>query len=346
MDADAFYQMKIYQASYIKEFKCDGRACEARCCRDWRILLDDETREKYLRLPDREDFFKHVDETAQAFKMKKTGACPFLDEKFLCKLQKRRGEEYLPAICQSFPRVTYKIGEKVFLQAMTLTCPVAAILILLQDKPISLEIVEKLNARQIFDFTGRISALEGFLERQRGAIKILQRREWTINRRIRALCEYFGEKTAVAVEFDVENHSATLAEIFGEMYEANLTIGKKNQLAATYQASRGDILGQLREKFSDVLENYLVNEFLMRCYPSAFRGGERFNCRIFVTAYRALEFAAVLTAISRARLTLEDFLELLCALNDKLDHSKGGMEAIKQFAELHDAEIFYSMMVE
>ena len=338
--------MKIYRPSYFKEFKCDGRSCEARCCRDWRILLDEATREKYLRLPEREDFFKHVDETAQAFKMQKSGACPFLDENFLCKLQIKRGEEYLPAICQSFPRVTYKIGEKVFLQAMTLTCPVAALLILLKKEPISIEVAEKLNTRQIFDFTERISALEGFIERQKAAISILQRRNWTINRRIRELCEFFGEKTLVAVEFDVENHSATLAELFGEMYDANLTVGKKNQLAATYKASRSDILGQLRENFSDVLENYLVNEFLMRCYPSAFVGDEQFNCRIFVTAYRALEFAVVLTAISRSRLTLEDFLELLCALNDKLDHSKGGMEAIKNFAAFHDAEVFYSLMIE
>jgi len=299
-----------------------------------------------MRLPEREEFFKHVDETAQAFRMKKSGACPFLDENFLCKLQIKRGEEYLPAICQSFPRVTYKIGEKVFLQAMTLTCPVAAILILLPDEPIRLEVSEKFNARQFFDFTERILVAEEFLARQQAAIEILQRRDWTINRRLRELCEFFGEKVSIAVEFDAENHSATLAELFGEMYDANLTISKKNQLAATYRASREDILGQLRENFSDVLENYLVNEFLMRCYPCAFNGGEKFNCRVFVTAYRALEFATVLTAISRLRLTLEDFLELLCALNDKMDHSKGGMEAIKKFAAIHDAEVFYSLMIE
>ena len=102
----------------------------------------------------------------------------------------------------------------------------------------------------------------------------------------------------------------------------------------------------LRENFSTVLENYLVNEFFMRCYPSAFTGDEAFNCRVFVTTYRALEFAAVLTTISKRRLTLEDFLEMLCALNDKLDHSRGGMTAIKNFAETHDAEVFYSMMIE
>ena len=95
-----------------------------------------------------------------------------------------------------------------------------------------------------------------------------------------------------------------------------------------------------------ILENYLVNEFIMRCYPSAFAGDEAFNCRVFVTTYRVLEFAAILTTISKRRLTLEDFLELLCAINDKLDHSRGGMVAIKNFAELHDTEVFHSMMIE
>ena len=103
---------------------------------------------------------------------------------------------------------------------------------------------------------------------------------------------------------------------------------------------------QLRENFSAVLENYLVNEFVMRCYPCAFTGDEAFNVRVFVTTWRAVEFATVLMTISKRRLTVEDLLELLCALSDKLDHSRGGMTAIKNFAELHDAEVFYSMMID
>jgi len=341
--------MKVYRPNYIKNFKCDGKICDSRCCRDWRIVLDEETREKYLRLPaaTREKFFSHVDEAAQVFKMKKSGACPFLNENFLCTLQIERGEEFLPAICQSFPRVTYKLDEEIFLQAMTLTCPVAAIEILLREKPLDFETVDELKARQFFDFTEKIPLPpEKFLLQQQEAIKILQNRELSINQRLKNLCEFFGEKISLEIEFDEENHAAALAEIFGETYEAALTISKKNQLIAAYLMNRKKVLLPLHENFSAVLENYLVNEFFMRCYPFAFVGDEKFNCRVFVTAYRALEFAAVLTAISKRRLTLEDFLEMLCALSDKLDHSKGGMAAIKNFAELHDAEIFYSMMIE
>ena len=334
--------MKIFRPTYVKNFKCDGKFCGSRCCRDWKIFLDEETRQKYLSLPDREKFFQHVDDSAQVFKLQESGACPFLNENFLCKLQLRHGEDFLPAICQSFPRVTYKLGEEIFLQAMTLTCPVAAISILLRGEKIDFEIAEELKARQIFDFTERISDAEKFLARQRAAIKILQRRDLPINARLKNLCEFFGEK--ISADFDEKNHAETLIEIFGETYNAALTSDKKNRLVETYRANRKKILEQLRGNFSIVLENYLVNEFFMRCYPCAFSGGEKFNCRVFVTVYRLIEFAAVLAAISRARLTLEDFLEMICALNDKLDHGRGGMEAIKNFAA--QEEKFYSTMIE
>ena len=342
--------IKCFRPTYVKEFKCDGKACGARCCRDWRIVVDNPTREKFLQLSDddREEFFRHVTELddTQVLQMNSSGECPFLDENFLCKLQLKHGEDFLTAVCQSFPRVTYKLDDETFLQAMTLTCPIAAITILLHGQ-IGFEVVETLTARMIFDFTTKLSMpVEKFLRQQRAAIKILQRRDLSINRRLMMLCEFFGEKISVPVEFDTESNAAALVEIFGEMYDANLTVGKKNRLVEIFLTAREKILPQLHETFAPLIENYLVNEFFMRLYPCAFVGDEKFNVRVFVTAWRAIEFAAVLTTISKSRLELEDFLELLCSLSDKLDHSRGGMAAIKSFAELHDAEIFYALMIE
>lgn len=340
--------MKIYRPTYIKNFKCDGKICDARCCHDWNVTVDDATREKYSELPedDRKEFFRHVTELdgANVLQMKPSGTCPFLNENFLCSLQLKHGENFLAAVCQSFPRVTYKLTDEIFLQAMTLTCPVAAIEILL--RPLEFEVAENLSARMIFDFTKKISMpVEKFLSKQRTAIELLQRRDLSIDERLRRLCEFFGEKISMPVDFDVESHAAAVVEMFGEMYEANLTVHKQARLVEVYLANRERILPQLHETFASMLENYLVNEFFMRLYPCAFVGDDRLNIRIFVTTWRAIEFAAVLTTISRGRLTVENFLELLCFLSDKLDHSRGGMSAIKTFAELHDAEIFYSMMI-
>lgn len=338
--------MKIFRPIYVGNFKCDGKACNSRCCRDWRVLVDEETREKYLRLPaeSRVDFFQCVDETAQVFRMKSSGACPFLDENFLCKLQLKYGEDFLPSICQSFPRVTYKLSEEIFLQTMTLTCPVAAALILLREEPIDFETVEEFKAWQVFNFTERIQSTEEFLSQQQAAIKILQSSDLSINGRLKKLCEFFGEKKSA--DFDEINHSKTLAEIFEQMYDAKLTDAKKFLLAETYRTERKNILNHLRGNFSYMFENYLVNEFIMRCYPCAFSGNERFNCRVFVTIYRVIEFATVLRAVSKARLNVDDFLEIICSLSDKLNHSSGGMTAIKNFAASHNGEIFYFTMIE
>ena len=341
--------MKVYRPTYIKDFRCDGKLCDARCCHDWNVTIDEATREKFATLPavEREEFFRHVTalDDRDVLQMKPSGSCPFLDENFLCRLQLEHGEDFLTAVCQSYPRVTYEIADGIFLQAMTLTCPVAAIEILL--RPFDLEVVDTLTARMIFDFTTKLSMpAEKFLSEQRTAIAILRRRDLPIGGRLRKLCEHFGEKISVPVDFDVESHAAAVVEIFGEMYEANLTLDKKSRLVETYTEAREKILPRLYQTFAPMLENYLVNEFFMRLYPCAFAGDERFNVRVFVTAWRAIEFATVLTTVSKSRLTLENFLELLCFLSDKLDHSRGGMEAIKDFAELHDAEIFYALMID
>ncbi|MBQ7454365.1 MAG: flagellin lysine-N-methylase [Selenomonadaceae bacterium] len=354
MDWNALHQVKImtkvYRPTYVKNFQCDGKVCDSRCCHDWNVVIDDETREKYLRLPkdDREEFFQHATafDDAQVIQMMPSGECPFLDENFLCRLQLKHGENFLTNVCQSFPRVTYKLGDEIFLQSMTLTCPVAAIEILLRG-PIKFETVKKIGARMIFDYTTKLSMpVEKFLHEQRAAIKILQRRDLTINERLRRLCEHFGEKISVPVDFDEVGNSSALAEIFSETYDANLPVAKKNKLAEIFLFARKNILRQLYETFAPVLENYLVNEFFLRLYPCAFVGDKKFNVRVFVTAYRALEFAAILTTLSRKHLDIEKFFELICFLSDKFDHSRGGMNAIKNFAELHDAEVFYSLMIE
>ena len=338
--------MRLFRPNYVGAFKCDGAACNARCCRNWRVSVDEETRDKFLRLPsaDRQKFFQHLDDSAQAFRLQEAGACPFLDENFLCKLQLEYGEEFLPAICHSFPRVTYKLAEDIFLQAMTLTCPLAAKLLLRRNEPpLTFEVVEDVQARLVFDFTEKIPLpAEIFLARQKSAIEILQRRDLSLNARLETLCAFFDVKGSS--DFDEANHALTLAEIFNATYDANMSSEKIQRLATIYLTQRGNVLSELRGHFATVLENYLVNEFVMRCYPCAFAGDERFNCRVFVTVYRAVEFAAVLTAIAKERLNAEDFTEMLCALSDKLDHGRGGMDAIKAFAAR--AEDFYSTMIE
>ena len=341
--------MKCFQPDYVKFFQCNGQIRKSRCCRDWQVAVDEEILQKYSTLPDaeREEIFKNFvrSEKNLSIKMTSENLCSFLDKDFLCKIQKRHGEEFLTAICQTYPRVIYKIGEEIFLQSMTLTCPVAARLILLREDKIFFEEVENLQGRLAVNFEKKLShSVEEFLNLQFGAIKILQDRNFSLNQRLKNFCALFGVKNFSA--FDEEKHATELVEIFAEMYGANFDTQTKKILCKNYLNTYKKLFAQMEENFSYILENYLVNEFFMRCYPCAFKGDDKTNCKIFVTGFKFLKFALAMTTIANKNLTVEEFINLICAVNDKLDHSKGGMDAIINFAVNSDDKIFSALMIE
>lgn len=348
--------MKCMQPGYIKNFQCDGKICGARCCRDWRIVVDEDTYDKFSELENttQEKIFQHTewveDETEGVdilvLKLREDGVCSLLGEDCLCKLQKNHGEEFLSAICQSYPRVTYKIDDETFEQSMTLTCPLAAKLILLSETPITFEEVEKVTARAIIGFKQKISRpVEEFINVQMQAVKILQDRNFSINRRLKNLCELFYKNNLPDKKFNLDKHAQILSEIFIETYGAKLTHQQKKELRKNYLLNRENILRQTYEKFGNIFENYLVNEFFMRCYPCAYSGGEFHNVKVFITAFRFLEFSLVLTAVAKKNMNVEDLTTLIYSVNDTLDHSQGGMDAIINFANSCNAENFVLQML-
>ena len=55
--------VKCIQPSYIKNFKCDGRLCGCRCCRDWRIVIDEDAYKKFMEIEsaEREEILKNIE---------------------------------------------------------------------------------------------------------------------------------------------------------------------------------------------------------------------------------------------------------------------------------------------
>ena len=349
----SLFPKKCLQPDYVKNFKCDGKLCGCRCCRDWRIVVDEDAYKKFLALND-EEILKNIewkrDLTANidvmTLKLHDDGLCSFLTEEGLCSIQKKHGEDFLTAICQSYPRVTYKLDENFFEQSMTLTCPVAAQMILLPFEPIKFVEVDDVTTRAIIGLKKTFSSVDDFVKLQMDAIKILQDRTLTINRRLKSFYGMFGGEIFDDVEFNPNKHTLTIIGIFNKMYGANLDADKRDNLREIYLNYGKKILDDVHENFSNVLENYLVNEFFMRCYPNAFSGGDIVNARIFITGYRILEFALVLAVISKNKMTVGDMAELIISVNDMLDHSHGGMDAIIDFVKSCDDKIFATTMLE
>lgn len=343
--------MRCLRPKYLKKFRCDGSKCSSRCCRGWRVAIDRDTHEKFLALDDRDYIIEKLEfieaENVFAVKLKPDGSCPFLDDDLLCSIQKKHGENFLAAICQAYPRITYRLGEQTLEQSLTLTCPPAARSILLAPEPIEFETVELEPPRFIFDWTKKIPDAEHAIELQLRAIELLQDRSRSIDQRLFDLCRALGDWKKIRAEFDLERHAEIMLTIFFEMYSADADELKRRRIKNIFVSEGKTISEELRREFGSVLENYLVNEFFMRCHPFAFDGDIAFNCRVFVIGFKAIEFALVLTAISKGgRLNVDELLKMIDALNERLDHNRGGMRAVQEVARaLDDPNEFVSTML-
>ena len=349
MDADAFHQMKCLRPTYVKNFKCDGSKCLSRCCRNWRVVIDRDTYKKLSALSDPRvlDRIKFVDdENIFIVELAPNGDCPFLRDDLLCSIQKNFGADFLSTVCHDYPRVTYQIDENFIEQSLTLTCPVAARAILLSDDPIAFETVELDRPRFTFDWRDRIDDVDAAIHLQRRAIDILQDRSAPIDCRLENLCRLiFDQSVDQKNSFDVERHADIMIDIFDRMYDADMSVEKKDRIKNIYLSLRAEV----RSTLPDVLlENYLVNEFFMRCYPFSRDGNRQLACRMFVVGFKALEFALTLTAISKNNhLTVDDLLTAIDAINERLDHNRGGMRAVTDSARsLNDWKDFSSAMLD
>lgn len=346
MDADAFHQMKCLRPKYVKDFQCDGTQCSSRCCRNWRVVIDRDTHEKLAALDDQSilERIRYVEEEKNfVVEHLANGDCPFLRDDLLCTLQKNFGADYLSPICHDYPRITYKLGD-ILEQSLTLTCPVAAREILLSDEPIDFEIVDLDPPRFMFDWSDRIDDVDEALELQRRAIDLLQARSLPIDRRLENVCRLiFDQSVEQKNLFDVERHTDIMIDIFDRMYAAEMSADKKARLKKIYLEHRAEVRSMLP---TVVIENYLVNEFFMRCYPFSRDGDRRLACKMFVIGFKAPEFALILAAIAKGnRFGVDDILTTINAINERLDHNRDGMRAVRDSARsLADWNEFVAVM--
>lgn len=183
-----------FQPQYVGEFKCDGAKCNARCCKSWTITIDKETFEQYSQVADAQEITCHMkfnsERKLHVVTLDKRGFCPFLTENNLCRLQRDHGEEFLSTTCTTYPRYTRKLG-RFFERALTLSCPVAAEMILFSDEPIQpafVTVSEKIHSNggkiAISEINCSQPTAELCFEIQGAIISILQERRLTIDQRL------------------------------------------------------------------------------------------------------------------------------------------------------------------
>ena len=132
--------MKYLEPDFAAQFRCLAGACPDTCCKDWEIILDDETLSKYRALPgefgDEVRASLCVDDEGDTMFRLTDGHCPLLREDGLCRVQLTLGEEGLCNTCRAHPRFWEEYGAVREL-TLSISCPAAARLLLEHTAPIT-----------------------------------------------------------------------------------------------------------------------------------------------------------------------------------------------------------------
>lgn len=176
--------MYYRKPQYYNNFTCTADRCPATCCAGWQIVIDEKSLEKYnhvqgefgIRLQ------KSIDWEEGVFHQYNR-RCAFLNEENLCDLYRELGAESLCDTCRLYPRHIEEF-EEVREFSLSLSCPVAAEMILGQKEPVRFleETDEVLEEEDYEDFD---SILYDWLEEAREVLfGILQNRKLSISTRM------------------------------------------------------------------------------------------------------------------------------------------------------------------
>lgn len=121
----------ILVPDYYKKFGCIADACTDSCCIGWEIDVDAETIAKYRGMESSAELLGKLDLASDPphIRLCEGERCPFLDERGLCRIISKYGEEYIPEICKKHPR--YINETSAYTECgLGLACPEAAGIIL------------------------------------------------------------------------------------------------------------------------------------------------------------------------------------------------------------------------
>ena len=358
------------QPKYVSEFKCDGKICPKNCCRrNWKISIDAETYEKYLRFEsDNRELTQHIISDGEEFFInQENGSCPFINAEGLCSIQLERGEENISQVCRSYPRQLYRFGAMIE-RSLTLTCPPAAQLVLNPKRHIEFETAQidlpNWAHRQILVSESNVppEISTRFIEIQLTAISILQERRLTIDGRLIVLGFYLRQLEEFIRRGDLSTIS-TLNKIYTSeeffLKEIPILIDSVKFQQKDFVMLMSSVLEKIREgaaqkylrqinldiptkvrkkffkKYSMTLENYLVNEFFGGVYPFKIGGTIQHNYAVFAVNFKIMEVTALsMFAKNSERKIFEMISELAVDLNHNENFLAAITDAVKDVADI------------
>lgn len=122
--------MRYVKPDYYDDFRCIADKCPDTCCAGWQIVIDEKTLTQYEKEP---GLVGKIDWQEGIFKQY-GGRCAMLNDRNLCDLIIKKGEEWLCDTCNRYPRHIEEF-DGVREMSLSLSCPVAAEMMLRREEP-------------------------------------------------------------------------------------------------------------------------------------------------------------------------------------------------------------------
>lgn len=247
--------MRYIKPSYFDNFKCAADQCPDTCCAGWQIMIDDRALEQYMQTEGAfgSRLINGIDWQDGSF-LQYAGRCSMLNDNNLCDLVTELGESSLCETCQRYPRHVEEF-EGLREWSLSLSCPIAAQMILDSESPFDLiEIEDEEEEPLAEEFEDFDLLLFTQLEDARKVLfEILQNREIKWEKRLGLMLEFGWEMQCCIEEerfYDMDNLIASYAkkEYDGNEDEKHRFLELQKHFAVFEQLER------LREEWSDILE--------------------------------------------------------------------------------------------
>lgn len=256
--------MRYIRPEYYNEFSCTADKCPDTCCAGWQIMIDETSLEKYGAV--KGAFGKRlrnsIDWEEGSF-YQYNRRCAFLNEQNLCDLYTALGGDSLCDTCRNYPRHVEEY-EGLRELSLSLSCPIAAEIILSQDKfPVLEEYEDDLEEELEDEFEDFDLLLFTQLEDARGVIlEHLEHGAGVLAEKMPRYIQMAQEmQDCISREayFEIEEVVNRYREYTGKPFEGNNTYRNEacdEERYSHMQKLFGHIIAleRLREEWSEVLE--------------------------------------------------------------------------------------------
>lgn len=317
---------------------------------------------------------KSAPEGSRLINMDQTKACPFLREDLLCHIQRRYGAEALSQTCRSFPRHLVQLSGFQLRSLSMVCPVAAELALLSPEsmtmervepagEDVGWQPLNLANSEQ----SEKSEALSRLVEEIiLGGIAILQNKTYTRQQRLLMLGFYLDraeellkQQNAIelianltktyqaanfrqqlrpifgAFEFDEAGHAAFMGDLLKELRSKDvLPADALPEDFSNLSSISPAFPSALNSEYGNVLDNFLMQEFIHQGYPFRIDDTLMHNYLIFLTSWTLWQYW-LLTACQRAKgsLNQKEFIKTVGDYCKVADHTKGYADLLSQRLE-------------